>query len=136
MFFNENQHTDIKNLKIFEWIEPEIIENIIENCEHRSYEDWSIIIMESEESNGEWYILTSGEVLVSINGDKIAELKKWDIFWEIALLNEEERTASVYAHWDIEVIVLKMENIIEMLSSDNQINKTVISRIEQNLERN
>lgn len=131
--WGDNSH---KNLKIFDGIDQKIVQKIIENCEHRKYQDGAIIIMEWEDSNGEWYILTTGRVTVSIWWENITELSQWDIFWEIALLNEEQRTASIYAQWEIEVIVLNMEHIMEMLSSDNQINKTIISRIEENLERN
>lgn len=136
MFGLETSKENIFELKIFEWIDKNIVEDIINNCEHRTFQDGEIIIMQSEESNGEWYIIKKWNVQVSIDGEKIAELWSGDIFWEIALLNEEERTASVYSHGETEVIVLKLENIMEMLSSDNQINKTIIQRIEENLERN
>ncbi|MGB2110664.1 MAG: cyclic nucleotide-binding domain-containing protein [Patescibacteria group bacterium] len=71
-----------------------------------------------------------------MNGDSIAQLSAGDIFGEIALLNEEQRTASVYSQGETEVIVLKIDDIMQMLSSDNQINKTIINRIEENISRN
>ena len=71
----------IYSLKIFEWIDKEIIDNIIKNCEVRKYLQWEIIIMEHEESNWEWYILKSGNVEIIIWGQKVAELGFWDIFW-------------------------------------------------------
>lgn len=136
MFWLDSGKDNIYELKIFEWIDTNIVEDIINNCEHRIFQDGEIIIMQAEESNGEWYIIKKWNVNVSIDWDTIAQLKSGDIFWEIALLNEEERTASVYSNGQTEVIVLKLENIMEMLSSDNQINKTIIQRIEENLERN
>lgn len=125
----------IFTLKIFHGIDKDIIRSIIDNCETREYDNSQMIIMESEESNGEWYILKTGRVSISINGSNIAELWAGDIFGEIALLNEEERTATVCAEGSIEVIVLKLDDIIKMISVDNQINKTIIQRIEENLER-
>lgn len=125
----------IFTLKIFHGIDKNIIKSIIDNCETREYGDGEMIVMESEESNGEGYILKSWRVSISIAGSHIAELWSGDIFGEIALLNEEERTASVCAEWDIEVIVLKLEDIIQMISVDDKINKTIIQRIEENLER-
>lgn len=126
----------IYSLEIFKWIEQEVVQNIINNCETRKILAWEKIISEGDESNGEWYILKEWNVSISISWQKIAELSMWDIFWEIALLNEETRTASVKAITDIEVIVLSLENLIEMINSDdNSINKTIMSRIEENLER-
>lgn len=126
---------NIFTLRIFHWVDRTVIKHIIENCESRIYKDWEMIIMEWEVSNWEWYILRQWKVSISIGWSHIAELWAGDIFWEIALLSEEERTATVYSQWDISVIVLKLDDIIKILSQDDTINKTVIDRIEENLER-
>ena len=126
----------IYSLKIFEWIDKEIIDNIIKNCEVRKYLQREIIIMEHEESNWEWYILKSGNVEIIIWGQKVAELGFWDIFWEIALLNEENRTATVRALKDCEVLVLNFDHLMDLINNgSNLINKTILSRIEENLTR-
>ena len=126
---------NIYTLKIFQWLDKNVVKHIIKNCESREYWEWEMIIIEGEDSNWEGYILKSGKVEISIWGSNIAELSTWDIFGEIALLNEEERTATVTAQTNIEVIVLKFDDIIKIISLDNTINKTVIDRIEENLER-
>lgn len=127
---------NIYNLEIFKWIDHDVIEHIILSCEERTYSEWEMILVEWTESNWEWYILKSWKVLISINGGKIAELNAWDIFWEIALLNEESRTATVTALSDIEVIILSLDNLIEMINNDeNKINKTILNRIEENINR-
>lgn len=124
----------IYSLEIFKWIEHDIIENIIVHCTERKYWAGEMILVEWEKSNWEWYILKSWKVSISINNIKVAELHSWDIFWEIALLNEEARTASVTALSDIEVIILSFDNLIEMINNDaNKINKTIMHRIEANL---
>lgn len=125
----------IFTLKIFHWIDKDVIKSIIDNCETRQYDNWEMIIMEAEESNGEGYIIKSWKVSISIAGTTIAELLTGDIFGEIALLNEEERTATVCAEGTIEVFVLTLDDIIKMISVDDKINKTIIARIEENLER-
>lgn len=127
---------NIYSLEIFKWVDHDVIEHIILNCDERKYAKDEMIIAEWEDSNWEWYILKTWKVLISINNNKIAELNAWDIFWEIALLNEEPRTATVIALSDIEVIVLSLDNLIEMINNDeNKINKTVMHRIEENINR-
>jgi CRP-like cAMP-binding protein len=127
---------DIYNLEIFKWIDNDIIDGIILQCEEKKYLEWEMIIIEWEESNWEWYIIKSWKVSISIWWTKIAELHSWDIFWEIALLNEENRTATVSALSDIEVIILSIDNLIEMINNDeNKINKTIMQRIEENINR-
>jgi CRP-like cAMP-binding protein len=57
------------------------------------------------------------------------------MFWEIALLNEEARTATVRAITNLELIVITLSDLIEMINSDdNIINKQIIKRIEENLK--
>jgi len=126
----------IYNLEIFKWINKSVIDSIIIECEERKYSSWEMIIIEWEESNWEWYILKTGKVSIWIGWTRVAELNAWNIFWEIALLNEEERTATVTAITDIEVIILSIDNLINMINNDDDtINKTIINRIEENINR-
>ena len=123
-------------LKIFQGIERDVVDNIILNCEDRAFWSGEIIMMEWEQSNGEWYIIKSGQVEINIRWQKVAELSSGDIFWEIALLNEEDRTATITTLSDVEVIVLTLDNLIEMINNDeNNINKEIMKRIEGNLSR-
>ena len=126
----------IYNLEIFKWIDKSVIDSIILECEERKYSAWEMIIIEWEESNWEWYILKSWKVAIWIAWTRVAELNPWNIFWGIALLNEEERTATVTAITDIEVIVLSLDNLINMINNDDdRINRTIINRIEENINR-
>ena len=126
----------IYSLKIFEWIDKETIKKIVDDCEVREYLDGEIIMMENDASNWEWYIIKSGNVEIIIWWTRVAELGVWDIFWEIALLNEEDRTATVRAIKNLKVFVLNIDHLMEMINNwSNLINKTILSRIEKNLSR-
>lgn len=126
---------NIYSLEIFKWIDKNTIDNIVNNCPIKKYKKWELILIEWEISNWEWYIIKSWKIEISINWKKITELQTGDIFWEIALLNEEQRTATVTAFSDIETIVLSLDNLIEMINNDsNNINKTIMKRIEENIE--
>ncbi|QFR38748.1 cyclic nucleotide-binding domain-containing protein [Candidatus Gracilibacteria bacterium 28_42_T64] len=126
----------IYSLKIFQGIERDTVDKIIKNCDERKFVDGEMILVEGEASNGEGYIIKSGRVSIRIKGTHIAELGAGDIFGEIALLNEEARTASVVVTGDLEVIILTIDNLIDMINNgENSINKTIMHRIEENLER-
>lgn len=85
--------------------------------------------------NSTGYIIESGSVEVSIDGELKAQLTQWDIFGEIALLNEEARSATVVASNDTTVIVISQDMLFEMINSDdNSINKEIMRRMEENLE--
>ncbi|ATU05673.1 hypothetical protein BKN14_04530 [Candidatus Gracilibacteria bacterium HOT-871] len=126
----------IYSLKIFEGIDKETIKKIVDDCEVREYLDGEIIMMENDASNGEGYIIKSGNVEIIIGGTRVAELGVGDIFGEIALLNEEDRTATVRAIKNLKVFVLNIDHLMEMINNgSNLINKTILSRIEENLSR-
>jgi len=126
---------NIYNLGIFKWINKEVVDEIIMQAPIENFKAWEIIILEWDKSNNKWYIIKKWRVKISIKWQKIAELWKWDIFWEIALLNEEERTATVEALEDLEVFVLTLDMLINMINNDdNSINKEIIRRIEKNLK--
>ena len=127
----------IYNLAIFKWIEKETVESIIANCDEENFAAGEIIMAQWADANGKWYIIKSWNVKVSINWTKIVELSAGNIVWEIALLNEEERTATVEAITDTTIIVLTLDDLIDMINSDeNNINKEIMRRIEENLENN
>lgn len=128
---------DIYSLKIFTWLEKNIIDIIIKNSPSEVFSPGEIIIIEWTPSNGKGYIIKSWEVDIEIGWKKIAELWAWEIFWEIALLNEEKRTATVKAISATEVIILNQENLIEMINNGNEsINKDIMDRLEYNLIHN
>lgn len=126
----------IMNLWIFSWIDKSIVEEIILRTPEKNFKAWEIIFLEWDPSNWEWYIIKEWKVKIVIKGQKIAELNSWNIVWEIALLNEESRTATVEALEDTTVLVLSLNELIDMINNDdNSINKEIVRRMEENLLR-
>lgn len=128
---------DIYWLRIFNWLDKNVIDLIINNSSIEEFSSWSIIIMQWDTSNWKWYIIKSWLVSVEIWWKEVAQLWEWEIFWEIALLNEEERTATIKSITDVETIILSQENIFEMINNWNDtINRDIMNRLEQNLINN
>ncbi|MCD5380728.1 cyclic nucleotide-binding domain-containing protein [Candidatus Gracilibacteria bacterium] len=126
---------NIYNLTIFKGIDRETINSIIENCEEENFAAGETVVTQGDESNGKGYIIKTGSVKVSINDQKVVDLNEGNIVGEIALLNEEERTATVEALTDTQMIILTIDDLIDMINNDeNKINKEIMRRIEENLE--
>ena len=123
------------DLKIFKWIDVETVDSILSNCKTEKYKNWEMILVQWSESNWKWYIIEEWWVVIEINWNEVATLWKGDIFWEIALLNEETRTATVIASKDIELLVLSQEDLLNMMNHNtSSINDEIVDRITQNLK--
>lgn len=128
--------TNILDLNIFSGIDEETVKKIIENSEKAHFDAGAIILIEWMDSDGKGYIIESWKVKVKMGDEIIAELNDGEMFWEIALLNEEKRTATVEALTDVDTIILTLDHLIEMINNDeNKINKEIVRRMEENLKR-
>lgn len=125
----------IKQLKIFRGIEEAVVEMIIRNTQRESYGAGEIIMEQGDFPNGKGYIIEEGSVNVWVNEAQTSKLEAGEIFGEIALLNEEPRTATVVAETPVTLMVLSEEILFQMIQNDeNTINKEIMRRMEENLE--
>ncbi len=128
---------EIYSLKIFLWLDKNVVDEILKNSQKEIFSAWEIIFNQNDISNWKWYIISVWEAEVYINWNLISTLWAWEIFWEIALLNEEKRTATIKAKTFLETIILTQDNIFEMINNWNEsINKDIMDRLEQNLINN
>lgn len=125
----------IKKLTIFKGIEISTVEEILTNAARAMFQSWETIMQQWDHPNSTGYIIESGSVDVFIDNDIKAQLSEWDIFGEIALLNEEPRSATVVATSDCILILISQDMLFEMINNDdNSINKEIMRRMEENLE--
>jgi len=125
----------MNNIKIFKWIALEDVKYILSKCDIEIFNSWTEIMTQGQDSNGKWYIVKSGEVEVFVDSKQITTLWEWEVFWEIALLSEGERTATVIAKTDVETYFITQERLIEIINNySNAVNKQIMQRIEENLE--
>lgn len=124
----------IKNLYIFEWLDKQILEKTLSNSKVKNYKKWEKIIYEGEQTI-DWYILIKGIVSVLKENKIINTIFEGDIFWEIWLILNEPRGATVQAETDVEVLVISkdtMKKLQEIDINGNIIGKTILNRIIQN----
>jgi CRP/FNR family transcriptional regulator, cyclic AMP receptor protein len=83
----------------------------------------------------EFFVVETGTAEVSRNGEVIAELGPGDFFGEMALLEEERRTATVTATSPMTLIVMTRADFRALDRSTPEIHRTVSSAIAQRRER-
>ncbi len=93
-----------------------------------------------ESSHGDnMYIITSGRVIVyKCVGDQqfdLAQLTSKNFFGEIALLTGEQRTATVQAVEDTEVLVLTKDDLLKKMHQDQQFALTLVTTMARRITR-
>lgn len=123
-----------EGLKIFEGIEISVVEQILESAQREKFISGETIIEQGSYPNATGYIIEEGSVNVLIDEKQTAKLTAGDMFGEIALLNDEPRSATVIAESDVTTIVISQDMLFEMINNDNNsINKEIMRRMEENL---
>jgi serine/threonine protein kinase/CRP-like cAMP-binding protein len=102
-----------------------------------SYEPGDLIIKEGDQSDA-FYAIKSGHVLVYAGGEenpiKLAQLSPGEIFGEIAAVEGTERTASVRALSDCEILRMESSELNAMLAKNIEIRKMIEEKIDARAE--
>lgn len=126
---------DKKYIYIFEGLSKEEISYFVMMSETQFFKKWDMIIKQWDKSNDKAYIIESGRVEVKIDWEQIAQIWAWEIFWEIALIINEPRTASVIAMENTEVLVLDKSDFLALYQKSGnfqQIKDRILERIKNN----
>ncbi len=127
----------LKDIKLFEWIDLDYIKLIIDNSRRVEYKKDDVILVEWEESNGSAYIIQDWSVKVIIRWELINTISEWGVFWEIALITDEPRTANVIANSDLVLLKIDKEllhTIIKEFKNWSEIQKELMKRISENIK--
>ncbi len=125
----------LKDIELFEGIDLQTTGYIIDNSRRETFPSGETIINQWEENNWSAYIIQEWTVKVEIDWKEVKKLDEWDVFWEIALITEEPRVATVTAETDL--IVLKIDKellhkIIKEFKNWKQIQEVLMKRIIEN----
>lgn len=127
---------NVGKLQIFDGIEESTMRDILDSAERTGFRAGTVIMEQGDAPNGLGYIIEKWTVDVWIDMTQTTTLTDGEMFGEIALLNEEPRTATIVAKTDTIAIVLSQEILFQMIENDdNSINKEIMRRMEENLER-
>ncbi len=127
----------IRNIYLFDWFSTAFLDNILTNAKIINFKKWETIIKQWEKSQNA-YIIISWIVWVFKDNKNINTIFEWDIFWEIWLVTNEPRTATIVAETNIEVLEISKETLMKImknLPNWEVIQKTILNRIIQNNQK-
>lgn len=128
----------LKDIKLFEWINVKYTAMLIDNSRRVEKKAWDIILNQWAESNGSAYIIQNWIVNVFMNWVEISKIWEWKIFWEMALITNEIRTATVIAETDVILLQIDKEllhSIIKYFKNWWDIQRTFMARISENIRK-
>lgn len=125
----------LKDVYIFEWISMDQITMIIDNSRRETIKQWEIIINQWDDSDDNAYLIQDWTVGIEIDWKEVKEVEEWNVFWEIALITNEARTATVKAKSDLVLLKINKDllfTIIRKFENWAEIQKTLMKRIMEN----
>ena len=128
----------LKDIKLFEWIDIEYSNMIIDNSRRVDKKLWDIIIFQWEKSTGFAYIIQEWSVVIEIDGKVVNKLDEWNLFWEMALITDEARTASVISETDttlLQIDKILLHTIIKKFKNWKDVQDSFMKRILENIKK-
>jgi CRP-like cAMP-binding protein len=124
----------IKSSPLFcEFFDAEV-EQIVERCQVLSLQDGEFVFREGDQGDDIFIILT-GSAQVKKNTVVLAELKKGDLFGEMVLLNNNQRSADIVATTFTDVLVLNYNSIFSFYQTHPKIFSLLILNLSRLLAK-
>ncbi len=73
-------------------------------------------ILQTGHKGDKFYIIHSGEAVVSVNGNPLKIYSTYDYFGETSIIFNIPRTASIYSRTPLKVLVIEQEDLLELLN--------------------
>lgn len=124
----------VKGCPLFHEIYDHEVEKILRNCVVASFVQGDHIIKQGDNGTDICIILTGeADIIVDKNGEQkfIATLNAGDLFGEMVLLNETQRTANIMAKTNCDVLVFGQDTFYQMYNKSPE----VFSLLALNLSR-
>ena len=128
----------LRSVELFHELRDDQLTSVSSICERRAFKSGELVVREGEMGN-EMYLVFSGQAGVSKSIDvklpgndhlkfekKLAVLGPGSSFGEIALLEDDTRTATVRAETELELFVLKNERMGELMDGDPMLGFSIL----------
>jgi len=110
----------LQRIPLFADLEPRELKRLSGSFKERTFEAGASVATEGEGGAG-FFVIESGEAVVSIHGDERGRLGPGDYFGDIAMIDQGERTASIHAESDLKCYGLTFWDFRPIVESDARI---------------
>ncbi len=115
----------LKNIELFHDIPGEVLADIAALLEEESFEKGQYIVNEGDLGK-ELFMIVKGEVEVVAGGNVVAVMKEGAGFGEMALIDNQPRSADIVARNDVLVLKMESDDFLEILKQRDEVALGVI----------
>jgi len=115
----------LKNIELFHDIPGEVLADIAALLEEETFEKGQYIVNEGDLGK-ELFMIVKGEVEVVAGGNVVAVMKDGAGFGEMALIDNQPRSADIIARNDVLVLKMESDDFLEILKQRDEVALGVI----------
>jgi CRP/FNR family cyclic AMP-dependent transcriptional regulator len=113
------------SIPLFRGLGPEELEAMLNSSKEMMFKAGDPIVKEGEAGLG-FYVILDGQALIKRKGKTVAKLKKGNFFGELALLDDQPRSADVVAAEATKCLVLLRWNFWALVSKNNKMARELL----------
>jgi len=124
----------LQGIALFDGLDRDEIDSVAKVCRQRSLRRGELVFGEGSLGN-ELHIVGSGRVVIQMGGrgcspaTALQVVEPNQIFGELALIDEESRSAAARALTDCEILILPRENLYRVFETNRHIGQVVMHNI-------
>jgi CRP-like cAMP-binding protein len=122
----------LKSVPMFSQLSGEELKPVAEMFSVLSVRDGTTVFKENEPGDS-FYVILSGTVRLDRGDREICLLKEKDYFGEMALLDQEARSATAIAATDCELLKLNREDFLDLLEEYPRLSQEIIRTLARRL---
>ena len=112
----------LQHVPLFAELKPKELEKLSTSFKERDFAEGEDVAEEGETAGGgRFYVIESGEAIVSVHGEERARLGRGDYFGDVAMIDRGERTATIHAASDLKCYSLAFWDFRPLVESDARI---------------
>jgi len=124
----------LKSVDLFKNIPGDILTYIAQISEEVNYEDGEEIFRQGDYGDS-LFVIIFGEVDVIQGGHSITKLGKGDCIGEMALLDQEPRSADAYTTQETLLLKIHQEGFYQLMASNSEIMKQIVKLLSHRLRK-
>ena len=112
----------LQRVPLFAELKPKELERLSTSFKERDFAEGEDVAEEGETAGGgRFYVIESGEAIVSVHGQERGRLGPGDYFGDVAMIDRGERTATIHAASDLKCYSLAFWDFRPLVESDARI---------------